>query len=325
MHRRTKKRIMQRVRRPFEWVGIALGFLILANLPRRAMQAVCDFGAAMMYLFDRRGRELALYNLRVVFGRDVPGADKIVRRSYRNMARAVGHAFWTCRNAAARAAAAGEMSEEGRAFLAANRPAVTVSAHLGCWEILSQLAFLEGHRMMSVAKDIGTGAMTSLLMKARRSIGQEIVRADGAFRPLMQGIKDGKSLGLLVDQVVKPRDGGVWVRFFGRPVPVSAAPAFFAAKGKAPVAIAWSRPLRDGRYRCDVIRVYEPGAARDIWGFTQACIADLERVIRRHPSCWVLNYRYFRKTPTADELAQLEAREAKAGTVSRAGAESGLV
>ena len=229
------------------------------------------------------------------------------------MARSVGYAFWTCRNAKARAAAAGEMSEEGKAFLAANRPAVTVSAHLGCWEILSQLAFLEGHRMMSVAKDIGTSGMTRLLMKARESIGQEIVHADGAFRPLMQGLKDGKSLGLLVDQVVKPREGGIWVRFFGRPVPVSAAPAFFAAKGKAPVVVAWSRPLKDGRWRCEVICSYSPEEARDIWGFTQRCMRDLERVIRRHPSCWVLNYRYFRKTPNAEELAQLEAREREYG------------
>ena len=311
MHRR-QKRVMRAVRLPFEWIGIGIGYAVFAFLPRRAMLAVCDLAASVMYFFDRRGRALAFSNLRVVYGRDIPGAEKIVRRSYRSMARSVGYAFWTCRNAKARAAAAGEMSETGKTLLAANRPAVTVSAHLGCWEILSQLALLEGHRMMSVAKDIGTDGMTRLLMKARRSIGQEIVHADGAFRPLMQGLKDGKSLGLLVDQVVKPRNGGIWVRFLGRPVPVSAAPAFFAAKGKVPVVIAWSRPLKDGRWRCEIISSYRPEDARDIWGFTQRCLRDLERVIRRHPSCWVLNYRYFRKTPNAEELAQLEAREAKA-------------
>ena len=311
MHRR-QKRFFRALRRPFEWIGIGIGYAAFAFLPRRAMLAVCDFAAGVMHFFDRRGRALALANLRVIYGRDIPGAEKIVRRSYSSMARSVGYAFWTCRNAKARAAAAGEMSEEGKSFLAANRPAVTVSAHLGCWEILSQLAFLEGHRMMSVAKDIGTSGMTRLLMKARESIGQEIVHADGAFRSLMQGLKNGKSLGLLVDQVVKPREGGIWVRFFGRPMPVSAAPAFFAAKGKAPVIIAWSRPLKDGRWRCEIISSYSSEDARDIWGFTQKCIHDLERVIRRHPSCWVLNYRYFRKTPNAEELAQLEAREAKA-------------
>jgi lauroyl/myristoyl acyltransferase len=148
--------------------------------------------------------------------------------------------------------------------------------------------------MMSVAKDIGTNGMTKLLMKARTSIGQEIVHADGAFRPLMQGLKDGKSLGLLVDQDVEPLEGGVWVKLFSVPIPVSAAPAFFSAKGRAPIVVAWSRPLKDGRYRCEVVATYKPESARDIRGTTQRCISDIERVIKRHPSCWVLNYNYFR-------------------------------
>ena len=318
------KKIKRILRIPFEWLGIGLGILVLSNLPRRWMLGFCDFVSAVMYRLDGRGRRLSLANLRAVYGKmkcegvlrpvevyDPTNAEaKIIRRSYRNMARTVGHAFWTCRNAVKRVKAAGEMSEDGKRFLAENRPAVTVSGHIGCWEILSQLAFLEGHPMMSVAKDIGTGGMTNLLMKSRTSIGQEIVHADGAFRPLMQGLKSGKSLGLLVDQLVKPKDGGIWVKFFGRPIPVSAAPAFFSAKGKAPIVVAWSRPLKDGRYRCEVVASYKHEEARDIRGMTQRCIVDLERVIRRHPSAWVLNYRYFRKWPDAKEIAELDKREA---------------
>ena len=308
------KTFKRKLRRPFEWLGIGLGLLVLASLPRRGLLGLCDFVSRVMYRFDKKGRRHAEANLAVLFGdRLTPHRrELIMRRSYRNMARAVGHAFWTCRRALARVKCSGEMDPRVSAFLKANRPAVTVSGHVGCWEILSQLAFLEGHRMMSVAKDIGSSGMTRLLMKARMSIGQEIVPAKGAFRPLMQGLKDGKSLGLLVDQAVDPKDGGIWVRFFGRPVPVSAAPAFFAAKGKAPIVVAWSRPLRDGRYRCELIATYPAEAARDIWGFTQRCLKDLEGVIRRHPSCWVLNYNAFRKTPTEAELSELEKREAKA-------------
>ena len=165
--------------------------------------------------------------------------------------------------------------------------------------------------MMSVAKDIGTPAMTRLLMRSRKAIGQEIVHADGAFRALMKGIKDGYDIGLLVDQVVRPKEGGVWVRFFGRPMPVSAAPAFFAAKAKTPVLVAWSRPLKDGTYRCELLDAIDADAARDVWACTQRCLSALERVIRRHPSCWVLNYHYFRKTPKAASLAQLEKREGR--------------
>ena len=302
------KILKRNFRRPFEWFGICLGILILSNLPRKWMLKLCDFISVVMYCFDDKGRRRSLANLRVIYGKikcdgklrpvkvynPTKAEEKIIRRSYRNMARTVGHAFWTCRNAVNRVKMAGEMSETGKRFLAENKPAVTVSGHIGCWEILSQLALLEGHKMMSVAKDIGTGGMTKLLMKARTSIGQEIVHANGAFRPLMQGLKEGKSLGLLVDQVVDTWDGGVWAKFFGVPIPVSAAPAFFSAKGKAPIVVAWSRPLKDGRYRCEVVASYKPEDARDIRGMTKRCILDLECIIRRHPSAWVLSYNYFR-------------------------------
>ena len=325
-----RKRIKHALVFPFAWLGIWIGFLALSLPGRGFMLALCDAVAAVMYRFDRVGKRRSLEMLHVVLGRcrggegtadyDVehspyrptPREEKIIRGSYRNMARTVGHAFWTCRNAVARVRKAGEMSEEGRAFLRKNNPAVTVSGHIGCWEILSQLAFLEGHRMMSVAKNIGTGGMTRLLMKARRSIGQEIVPADGAFRPLMAGIKDGKSLGLLVDQAVDADEGGVWVRFFGRPIPVSAAPAFFSAKAKAPIAVAWSRPLKDGRYRCEVLDVISPEEARDVWRTTQRCATDLERIIRRHPSRWVMNYNFFRNQPTEKDLRTLAEREREA-------------
>ena len=312
--RPSTRRKLRLLRLPLEWLGIALGFATFSFLTRKGLLRVCDFVSAVMYAFDKRGRRAAAENLTVMYGALPRHADLIVRRSYRNMARTVGYAFWTCFRARRRAESAGEMCAAGKAFLTANKTAVTVSGHIGCWEILSQLAFLEGHSMMSVAKDIGSKGMTKLLMRARRSIGQEIVHADGAFRALMAGIRAGKSLGLLVDQPVDPREGGVWVRFFGRPVPVSAAPAFFAAKGKAPIVTAWSRPLRDGRWRCDTIAFYPPEAAKDVWWMTQRCLKDLEGVIRRHPSCWVLNYRYFRKERKFGdaERAQLESREAKA-------------
>ena len=315
---------------PLEWVGIGLGICIMPWLPRKWLYGLCDAVSRVMYRFDRRGKRRALANLRIVRGARPPlqgllsfdpdnvsynpnrAEERIIRRSYRNMARTVGYAFWTCRRARERASATGVMCEEGKRFLAENRPAVTVSGHVGFWEILSQLAFLEGHPMMSVAKDIGTPGMTALLMRARRSIGQEIVHADGAFKPLMQGLKDGKSLGLLVDQSVSPKHGGVWVRFFGYPMSVSAAPAFFGAKGKVPIAVAWSRPLRDGRYRCEVVDVIPPAEARDVWRTTQRCADDLARIVRRHPSCWVLNYNFFSNWPRPEDIEALEAREAKA-------------
>ena len=327
MSRKTRK-LKNKLLVPFEWIGIGLGFCVIPWLPRRGLFALCDFLSIAMHFFDRRGKCRALRNLRIVRGEandiwseasfdpdrvkydPTPVEAKVIRRSYRNMCRTVGYAFWTCFRAKARCAETGIMGEAGKRFLEANRPAVTVSGHIGCWEILSQLAFLEGHLMMSVAKDIGTGGMTALLMRARRSIGQEIVPAEGAFKPLLQGLRDGKSLGLLVDQSVSPKRGGIWVRFLGLPISVSAAPAFFAAKGKVPIVVAWARPLPGGRYRCEVIDTIAADAARDIRRTTQRIATDLERIVRRHPSCWILNYNYFSTMPTPNDLATLTKRHA---------------
>ena len=333
MSRKTRK-LKNKLLVPFEWIGIGLGFCIIPWLPRRTLFALCDVLSAALYLFDRRGKRRALRNLRIIRRTDAyicsgqiyaevafdpdkapydptPAEARIVRRSYRNMSRTVGYAFWTLVRARTRCAETGIMDEAAKRFLAANRTAITVSGHIGCWEILSQLAFLEGHRMMSVAKDIGTGGMTALLMKARRSIGQEIVPAEGAFKPLLQGLRDGKSLGLLVDQSVSPKRGGLWIRFAGLPMSVSAAPAFFAAKGKVPIVVAWSRPLGDGRYRCEKVDEIPAAAARDIWSTTQRIATDLERIVRRHPSCWVLNYNFFSNRPFPKDLETLKGRESK--------------
>jgi lauroyl/myristoyl acyltransferase len=70
--------------------------------------------------------------------------------------------------------------------------------------------------------------------------------------------------------------------------------------------------LKDGHYRCEVVDVIPAADARDIWGTTQRCLKDLEKIIRRHPSCWVLNYNCFRKQPTEKELAELQKRETTA-------------
>ena len=319
MSSRKTRGLKRKLLVPFEWLGIAVAMCFIPWLPRKALFAACDFASSVMYLFDRRGKRRSLENLRIVRGvskhTDAPwdfdpdGAPydataserKVLRRAYRNMARSVGYAFWTICRARGRCAATGEMDGRCRAFLVANRPCVTVSGHIGCWEILSQLAFLEGHAMMSVAKDIGTSGMTRLLMRARRSIGQEIVPAEGAFKPLMAGIREGKSLGLLVDQSVSPKRGGIWIRFFGLPFAASPAPAFFAAKGKAPIVIAWSRPLKDGRYRCEYLDEVSAEEARDIRGTTQRCADTLAKVIRRHPSSWVINYNFFSNRPQPEE------------------------
>ena len=315
---RKSKRIRRILLVPVEWIGIALGMCVVPWLSRGGLYSFCDCLSALIYFFDRRGKRRALENLRIIRGSctglegtfefDPDKADYnptraerlVIRRSYRNSTRAVAYVIWTCVRPWERSKAICIPDERALKFLAENNPAVTVSGHIGHWEVLSHVVCGAGHRVLSVSKEIGMGGLTYFLRRMRRSIGQEIVFSKGAFKPLMQGLLNGKSLGLLVDQSVSRKNGGIWITLFGRPFSASPAPAFFAAKAKRPIIVAWARPLKDGRCFCEFLAAHTPDEARDIRGLTQKIADELGAVIRRHPSCWVLNYNYYSNKPDKD-------------------------
>ena len=94
------KRLKRLVRRPFEWLGIGLGWLVFAHVSHRMLFRICDFIAAVGYHLDRAGRELSRENLRLVMGAEhlTPRREELIlKRSYRNMMRTLGHVFWTSR------------------------------------------------------------------------------------------------------------------------------------------------------------------------------------------------------------------------------------
>ena len=67
--------------------------------------------------------------------------------------------------------------------------------------------------------------------------------------------------------------------------------------------------LADGRYRCELLDRIMPEETKDVWSATQRVTSDLERVIRRHPSRWAINYNLFGAFPTPADLETLSARE----------------
>jgi lauroyl/myristoyl acyltransferase len=156
---------------------------------------------------------------------------------------------------------------------------------------------------MSVAKLIGSPEMTARLTAMRSTIGQQIVPADGALRRLMYTLKHDTCIGLLVDQHTHTWDGGTWVKMFGLSVGISLAPAALSRKLRVPILFAWSRPLKDGRYRIEPGEIFLPDPAVDDQTRTQQLIAAFERVIRRHPSLWCLNYRRWRHILPDDDPA----------------------
>jgi len=296
MSKKKYKLFYRKARRPAEWFLIWLGQKTIAPLSLRGVLRLSRWIACVCYLFDRQGKAVAGANLRLMFGKRMTAAREraITRHAYMNMARVIVNIFWMSRDTLTRIKDQVSFAPVVLETLRAHRPVVTVSAHIGNWEILSQACVANGIPMMSVAKMIGSPEMTDRLMRLRTTIGQQIVPADGALRPLVHALKHGTSIGLLVDQHTHVWEGGARVTFFGLSAAISLTPAALSRKLGLPIVFAWSRPLKNGRYRIEPGEFFLQDPQVDDHTRTQQLAAAFERVIRKHPSLWCLNYRRWR-------------------------------
>ncbi len=296
---RKLKRIYRCLRRPFEWLAIGIGILIIPPLTLRGLQRLANFMADVGYLFDKRGREVAAANLRIMYGKELSRRriELITRRSYRNMTRVLLNIFWLTFNTRKRVLNQVTFAPGVFETLKKHHPAITLSGHIGNWEVLSQAVIAHDVPIMSVAKKIGTKGMTACLTRVRARIGQQIVPAAGALRPLIGALRNNTSIGLIADQHVSTCQGGGWITFFGLPASMSLTPAMLSRKLERPILLAWSRPLKDGHYRIELGKAFMPDPSVDDLARTQQIATTFEHIIRRHPSLWCLNYRRWRCIP----------------------------
>jgi KDO2-lipid IV(A) lauroyltransferase len=294
------------LRRPLEWFGIWLAQTALPRLSARQINRLAGLIVALGHVFDRRGMRISRANLRLMFGRRMtaPRERVIIRRSYHIMIRTVLDLFWLLRDTRERVLAQVEFAPGVLERLREHQPTVMLGAHLGNWELIAQASVLRGLPILCVAKQIGSLAMTALLTRQRALLGLEIIPVEGAARPLIRALRNGKHVGLLIDQHMAIADGGTWCDFFGVPVCVSMTPATLSRKLGVPILFVWARPLKDGRYRIEGSDLFLPDPAVADADRTQQLSDAIAKVIRRHPSLWCLSYRRWRYVRPGEDRAR---------------------
>ena len=110
-----------------------------------------------------------------------------------------------------------------------------VTPHFGNWEIAGLLmTHFTRMNFVVIAKKIRNPHLNNLINGCRET-GNKVIYSKGAVREVMKAMKQGYGLGSLIDQNTRIRDGGVFVDFFGLPVPVSRMPATLGKRpGNAP-------------------------------------------------------------------------------------------
>jgi len=140
-------------------------------------------------------------------------------------------------------------------FLKTGKPAVFVSAHLANWEIAAGALTHLGIPATAVYTQLQNPHMDRMLYRARQSLGCGLVERDGAGRQLMRCLKQGTSVGLIVDQRV---DSGEPVPFFGRDMLTSITPAQLALRFDCDLIPIQIQRLKGVRFRVIIHEAVRP-------------------------------------------------------------------
>ena len=292
--------------------GVALLFYLLLNwLPRRLALQTGAAGGRLIWALDGRHRRLVKEQLRMAFP-DWP-VEKIHHTSwqcYENFGRSV--AEFARLGRADRATILGWVTVEGREHLdralAQKRGVLFLTAHLGNWELMAVVCTLLGYRLFPLARPLDNPWLNRLVDGIRSRHGNRVIskKADSAPRDLVQALRDGNCVGILLDQNMATYDG-VFVNFFGRPACTAKGLALIARRTGAPVVPAFIVREADGRHHIRILPPVEfsqgPDVHEDVITNTARCTAVIERMVRQYPDQWLWMHRRWKTRPPTDSSA----------------------
>jgi KDO2-lipid IV(A) lauroyltransferase len=173
-----------------------------------------------------------------------------------------------------------------------------LSAHVGFWELVPPVVALYRGAMSIVVRPADNPYLDKELRALRERFGNEVVPKRGAARKMLERLRAGGRVGILIDQRVQPKEG-IEVPFFGRPAQTSPVLAKLSLRTGAAVVPVAAFPEPGGRYRL-IARpaILPPEGAQDdeasVAALTRRYLEVAEEDIRAHPAQWLWMHRRWR-------------------------------
>ena len=284
---------------------MAVLFAVLRRCPRAAARRLGAGLAALFYFFHRHWRRVAEVNLRLAFPeKTAEERERILRSAFR-------HWGWLLAEFARfpRLTARGlewvivyDGLEHFQQAMARGQGVVFLTAHLGAWELSSFAHSLYGHPLAYLNRPLDNAFVDAIVNRYRCLGGNRPLDRRGAARAVLDELRRGAAVGILLDQNVLQGDGNVFVDFFGVPASTAAGPARLALLADAAVVpgfALWDEKL--GKYRLhfdpalELVRTGD--AERDVQENTARFTKVIEDYVRCYPEQWLWIHRRWRTRP----------------------------
>jgi len=169
------------------------------------------------------------------------------------------------------------------------KPIIFVSAHYGNWELGATALSALITPTTSIHKKMNDGYFDAYLMKSRTKFNMTMAEKKGAIKHLVKALKQGKSLSMMIDQNVNPRDG-IFIDFLGAKATQTSAPAFLARKFDLKIIPLMINTSPEKEH---VVTIFKPitvdktdDAEADILKATQEQADVLAKAIKAYPEPW---------------------------------------
>ncbi len=281
--------------------GLA-GFI--GALPHTVARSLGALLGRMVYLGLPRLRRTGERNLLLAFpecGRNWRAA--VLRGMYRNlgwqMAEFCRMGRWTPQNT--RGLIRYEGLEHWERAAAKGQGALIVTGHLGAWELSSYYHSLTGHPMSMVIRRLDNPRVDAWVNRIRCLHGNRVLHKDDFARGLLHAVRQGHSVGILMDTNMTPPQG-VFVPFFGVPACTASGLARVAAKTGAavlPGCLLWHADERKYvlHFWPELAMQHTGDSEADAIENTARCTAAIERVVRAYPDQWLWLHRRWKTRP----------------------------
>jgi KDO2-lipid IV(A) lauroyltransferase len=290
---RTRKKLKRAVE-------IAVVEALLAGaraMPHRfGMSVFAALGAAGATVFGR-DRRRAIENMAVAFPEvPAPIREALARASFRALGRNAFEALRLSGMSPARIRERVERVEGMPHFLdahGAGKGVIVVTGHIGCWELMPAYFVNLGYPVSVVGRRMKSERLNAKLVAMRASVGVSSIDRDENPRRMLEPLRRGEILGVLIDQHTSV--AGMYVPFFDRPAYTPTAVAKMALATGAAILPMGIYLARNGRHVVRVApsiaveRAQRDAASKDavVRALTTECSLAVERLVRLDPTQWV--------------------------------------
>ena len=276
-------------------------------LPRALARAVgAGLGKAAWTLLPRL-RQVGLQNLQLAFpGHTDAQRETILRGVFRSLGWQLGE---FCKMS-------GYTVEQASKFIrydgldnylaaqAKGKGVLVLTGHLGAWELSSFYHSLMGYPMSLVIRRLDNPLVDAYVNGIRCLHGNRVIHKDDFARGLLTSMKNGETVGILMDTNMTPPQG-VFVPYFGVDACTASGLARVALHSGAAVLpgfLVWEPSEK--KYvlhfgpELDLVRTGE--MANDYLANTALFTATIEAYVRRYPEQWLWVHRRWKTRPEGE-------------------------